>query len=147
VTGTLSRWGIPILAALGLADAAYLSLLHFQGEIPPCGGYAGCQTVNTSQYAVIFGVPIALLGAALSVAILAVALYRARADAKSWLLSTVVLYTLTLAGAVFMAYLLGIELLVLHAVCYWCLAMTAFIAAMLVLVMRDLWAYSASSPA
>jgi uncharacterized membrane protein len=146
VTGTLSRFGIPLLAALGLADSAYLSVLHFQGEIPPCGGYAGCQTVNSSPYAEIFGVPIALFGAALSIAILAAALYRARGDAKSWLPSTVAIYTLALAGAVFMAYLLGIELLVLRAVCYWCLAMTAFIAAMLVLAMRDFWAYSASSP-
>lgn len=147
MTGKLSRWGVPILAALGLADALYLSVLHWQGEIPPCAGYAGCQTVNTSAYAEIFGIPVAAFGAILSAAILALALYRARTDARSWIQSTIALYSLVLAGAIFMAYLTGIELLVLHAVCYWCLAMLTFIALMLVLVMRDIWFHSTKSAA
>ena len=138
-------WGVPLLAALGLADALYLSVLHWQGEIPPCAGYAGCQTVNTSDYAEIFGIPVAAFGAILSAAILALALYRARAGASNWIRSTIALYSLVLAGAIFMAYLTGIELLVLNAVCYWCLAMLTFIVLMLVLVMRDIWTYSAKT--
>jgi hypothetical protein len=42
-----------MLAALGLADASYLAVLHWQGEVPPCLGYAGCGQVNTSPYGVV----------------------------------------------------------------------------------------------
>ena len=140
---SLSTLAVPVLAALSLADAAYLSILHWRGEIPPCGGYAGCETVNTSPFAEIFGIPVAALGMALSAAILAIAIYRLRAlPGQTWLYATLALYALVLSAALFLVYLTGVEFTVLHAVCYWCLAMTAMVIAMLVIVMRDIWIYA-----
>lgn len=142
----LARWIVPALALLSLADATYLSVLHWQGEIPPCGGYAGCETVNTSAFAEIFGIPTAAFGMVLSALIVAVAVYRLRVVGRNWLYSTLALYALALSGALFMTYLTGIEITVLHAVCYWCLAMAAMILAILVLMMREIWIFTAETP-
>src|SRR5512138_2536107 len=99
MSSSLNRFAIPVLAALSLADAAYLSVLHWRGEIPPCGGYAGCETVNTSPFAEIFGVPIAAFGMVLSAAILAIAIFRARVAGRQWLYATLALYALVLSAA------------------------------------------------
>jgi uncharacterized membrane protein len=136
----LTAWAIPALSALGLADASYLSLLHFNGELPPCGGYAGCAEVNLSPYAVIYGMPVAALGALLYAALLGIALFRRGAGSTYWGRATLALYGLSLSGAVFLSYLTGIELFVLHAVCFWCIALALITFVLLVLVIRELWA-------
>ncbi len=133
-------WVVPALAALGLADAAYLALLHWQGEIPPCAGYSGCAQVNTSPYAEIFGVPVAALGALLYAALLAVGLWRLRTRGEAFARATLLLYGLVVAGAVFMAYLTAVEFFVLHAFCYWCLALAAITLFLLVIVVGEVWA-------
>lgn len=133
-------WIVPALAFLGLADALYLAVLHWQGEVPPCHGYTGCATVNSSPYAEIFGVPIAALGAALYVTVLGVALWRLQIRGLAFAQSTLLLYSLILSGAVFMAYLTAIEAFVLHAYCYWCLGLAAITLTLLALITRDVWA-------
>ncbi|MGE5617912.1 MAG: vitamin K epoxide reductase family protein [Sphingomonadaceae bacterium] len=140
VKATRRGWAIPALAALGLGDAAYLSALHFQGEIPPCGGYAGCATVNTSPYAEIFGVPVAALGAALYLLLFVIGLWRLRVDGDRMVWSTLLLYSLVVAGALFMAYLTAVEFFVLHAYCYWCLALAGITLLLLILVTTEIWA-------
>ena len=54
-----------LLAAslIGFVDAAYLTAKHYLGAPPPCGLFGGCETVTTSEYAKVAGVPLALLGA------------------------------------------------------------------------------------
>ena len=54
---------ILVLAILGFSDATYLTIKHLKNIVPPCGITAGCETVLTSQYSDIFGIPVALLGA------------------------------------------------------------------------------------
>ena len=51
-----------LVALIGFADATFLTVEHYRGVIPPCTT-AGCDTVLSSQYSVIFGVPASLLGA------------------------------------------------------------------------------------
>jgi uncharacterized membrane protein len=59
---------LPLAAALvalvGLADAIYLTINHYTGEKVPCSVTGGCETVLSSQYAEIGGVPLAAFGAA-----------------------------------------------------------------------------------
>ncbi len=50
------------LSFLGFLDATYLTVKHFQNTVPPCTLLSGCETVTTSNYAEIFGIPVALLG-------------------------------------------------------------------------------------
>jgi len=52
-----------IISFLGFLDATYLTAQHYLGTIPPCVITTGCETVLTSKYSVIFGIPTALFGA------------------------------------------------------------------------------------
>ncbi len=135
-------WSIPTLAAIGLADAGYLAALHVTGETPPCHGYTGCAVVNNSPYAEIFGVPVAALGTALYLVVLAVALWRRRAEGAAAARATLVLYALVLSAALFMAYLTSVEAFVLHAYCYWCLGLAAITFLLLGLLMSEVWVLS-----
>lgn len=48
---------------LGFIDASYLTIKHFAGTPLPCSVLQGCEEVTTSQYSIIGGIPVALLGA------------------------------------------------------------------------------------
>jgi uncharacterized membrane protein len=139
MTETLDKWAVPFLAALGLADAVYLAVLHLFGEPPPCGAYSGCADVNSSPYAEIFGVPIAALGALLYAGLLGVGLLRTRLAGEARSRATLLLYGAVLSGTLFMAYLTAVELLVLHAICYWCVALATITLILLILLVREVW--------
>ncbi len=51
-----------IVALIGFADAGYLTVEHYSNLTPPCA-IGGCETVLTSAYSSIAGIPVSLLGA------------------------------------------------------------------------------------
>jgi uncharacterized membrane protein len=106
-------------ALLGLVIAGYLAWTRLAGGLPVCGPLHGCETVATSPYSEILGVPVAYLGVAFSIVltILAAAWWRSR-DRRPLL----GLYGLGLLGVLFVAYLTYLELFVIGAVCVWCAA-------------------------
>jgi uncharacterized membrane protein len=53
-----------VLSLLGLADAVYLTVGHITGETVRCTITGGCSEVLSSPYAVVGGVPLAMVGAA-----------------------------------------------------------------------------------
>ena len=107
------------LAVCGIAISAYLAFVKLSGGQPYCGPIVGCETVNTSPYSVVFGVPVALFGLAASAVILgAVAWWWRTSDRRG--LATA--YVIGLASLPFLAYLTYLELFVIHAVCVWCVA-------------------------
>lgn len=119
------------LALVGMAIASYLTYVHYAGVSITCAT-GGCETVQDSRYADIFGVPVALLGLLAFVGILATTVrgdMAARATAVS----------ISLAGVAFAAYLLVVQLAVIGAVCEWCVAsdvVTTLIAAVALLAAR-----------
>jgi uncharacterized membrane protein len=105
-----------VLTLAGIGVAAYLTYIHYAGLQPFCaGGSHGCERVQSSSYASVGGLPVALLGLAGYVAI-AVALVapgeRARLAATA----------LAVSGFGFSAYLTYLELFVIDAICQWCVA-------------------------
>ena len=106
-----------ILALVGLAIASYLLAARIIGEPPACGPVQGCETVASSEYATLFGLPVALYGVGFSI-VLATAclLWWRRADRRA----LYVAYGLGLAGLIAVAYLTYLELFVIHAICVWC---------------------------
>ncbi|MCX6716222.1 MAG: vitamin K epoxide reductase family protein [Candidatus Taylorbacteria bacterium] len=52
-----------IIALLGFADAAFLTIEHYRGVVPPCSVTEGCDVVLGSQFSSLFGIPTALFGA------------------------------------------------------------------------------------
>ena len=56
-------WTLAALAYAGFVVSAYLTIVHYRGYVSPCYVVQGCETVQTSKYSVILGVPVALAGA------------------------------------------------------------------------------------
>ena len=109
---------VQIVGALaGLGIALYLSAVRLAGGLPACLPGGGCETVALSEYSSIYGVPVAVLGAAFSAVLVgAVVRWMRVRDRRALYLP----YALTLFGVVFVAYLTYLELFVIHAVCQWC---------------------------
>lgn len=55
---------VAVLSLFGLADAIYLTIGHLTGQTVRCTIVAGCSEVLSSPYAVVAGMPLALVGAA-----------------------------------------------------------------------------------
>lgn len=54
-----------VVALLGVAVAGYLTYVHYAGLEPFCaGGGHGCERVQSSSYAELAGIPVAVLGLA-----------------------------------------------------------------------------------
>ena len=100
--------------------ASYLLYAHYADGSIVCST-GGCETVEQSRYADVFGVPVALLGLIGSIAILLTLL---RGD----LLSRAAGLTLTVAAFVFASYLVVVQLAVIGAVCEWCIVNDALVA-------------------
>ena len=56
-------WFLTGAAYAGFVISAYLTIVHFRGYVSPCYVVSGCEEVQTSEYSVILGVPVALAGA------------------------------------------------------------------------------------
>jgi uncharacterized membrane protein len=104
------------VALAGIGVAAYLTYVHYAGLQPFCaGGGHGCERVQSSSYARLGGIPVALLGLAGYLAIATALLApgeRARLAAAA----------LAVSGFGFSAYLTYLELFVIDAICQWCVA-------------------------
>ena len=133
------RQAIALLALVGLFVALYLWLhaLGFGGAIK-CGASGGCETVQTSPWAVFLGLPVAFYGVVGYLAILIVALMALRPAAltqKNW---SVTLLGLATVGVLFTGYLTYLELFVIHAICRWCVGSAVIIAAIWVVAVWGL---------
>lgn len=103
------------LAALGIA--LYLTWTKLAGESPTCGPLHGCETVNSSAYSTILGVPTALFGSLQSGIVVMAALRWWRvADRRALLLA----YGLGLTSLPILAWLAYVEVAIIGAVCVWC---------------------------
>ncbi|MBA2378899.1 MAG: vitamin K epoxide reductase family protein [Blastocatellia bacterium] len=110
-----------VVALIGLADSVYLTVHHFTAAPVPCSLIAGCETVLTSPYAEIAGVPLAAFGAAAYFAAFSLAVLAAYGNRFAWLL-----FGLQVAGmALFTLWLLYLQAFVLQAFCQFCLISAA----------------------
>ena len=111
-----------ILAALdvtGLLIATYLAVVEVGGGLPECGPLKGCAQVAASEYSRIGGVPVAVYGVVLSLVLLTTAIAWWRTNLYGLLLAH---YGLSLAGVLFEAYFIYVQVFVIGAVCVWCSA-------------------------
>lgn len=113
----LLRSAIAALAVGGAAVSGYLIWARYRGAEVVCST-GGCETVQSSSYAEVLGVPVAVLGLAGYVLIGATAL-------AGGPLASAVGASAALAAAAFSSYLLVVQLTVIDAVCDWCLASDA----------------------
>lgn len=121
-----------VLAILGMVDAAYLTWVKLADAMATCSDIGDCELVNTSRYSEIGGIPIAALGAAAYLSIVALLAAEKRYPNYGLSLKTGV-FGITLAGTLYSAYLTFIEVSVLHAICPFCVLSAVLMTALLVL--------------
>lgn len=120
------------LALAGASIAGYLTYAHYADTRIACPT-GGCETVQSSAYALLGPVPVALIGLLAYAAILG-SLLLPRETRWAFVLVT------ALAGTIFSAYLFGVQALELHAFCAWCLASDVVITAVAALAAASFFA-------
>ena len=114
------RAAIAVLALAGAGVAAYLTATKLSGAAPVCAT-GGCETVQSSRYSELAGVPVALLG--LLGYLLLVGTAAVRDDLAAALGAAI-----ALGAAVYAGYLLYVQASVIDAYCQWCLTSDVLLA-------------------
>ncbi len=104
-----------VLAAIGLADSAYLWYTKLTHTAIMCG-VGECDAVNASPYASIAGIPVAALGVAGYAALLILAVWALAAPESAPYWVTDLRLFAAILGFLFAAYLTALELFVIHAI-------------------------------
>jgi uncharacterized membrane protein len=115
------RWlrvSILVVALIGFLDAMYLTANHYLGVVPPCFVVQGCEQVTTSSYALILGIPVALLGAIYYLVIFALAL---RFSEKKQFRMLQLLHLATAVGFIMSLWFLYAQAFIIKAWCMYCL--------------------------
>ena len=128
-----SAYALVAFSLAGLGIAAYLTSVHFAGVPLACSatGVVDCTRVLTSAYSVVPGtaVPITVPGILWFLVSLGLALGEARQPQRRslwrWHLAWALLGTVTVL------YLVGVELVALHAICLWCSGVHLLVVAIL----------------
>ena len=110
-----------LLALVGLADSVYLTVHHYTAEPVPCSIVEGCETVLTSAYAEVAGVPIAAFGAFAYFAAFSLATLAVFGNRSMWLLFGVQSFIMAAVSA----YLVYLQGFVIGAFCQFCLISAA----------------------
>lgn len=109
---------ILVVALLGFTDAAYITIEHFRGVIPPCTLVSGCETVLTSPYANIFGMPVSLLGM-IYYLVIAVGVFAYLDSRKTSILKWTL--SLTVIGLIMSVWFIIVMAFIVQAWCLYCL--------------------------
>ncbi len=125
-----------ILAFMGILDAAYLVYEHYAMIIPPCPTNPGllidCGAVLASKFSVILGVPLALFGLIHYLLLISwLVLYKRKFGRVLALLQAT-------AGAIFSLYLVYLQLVVIRAICIYCMASAVISLTIFVIMYRDI---------
>ena len=134
------RLAAAALALAGLAISVYLTIVHYDHSALVCvSGGGGCEKVQTSDYAELGGVPVALIGAigyALILASLALPGDTGRFAGA----------LLVLVGLGFSLYLTYLELFVIDAICQWCVASAVLMMLLLAVSAARAYGYFGQEP-
>ena len=133
-----SSWLVPLLALLGLGVAAYLAYVELTHVDAVCGPVGECNIVQSSPYAQLFGVPIAVWGLLNYLAILTLWAGQHFLSGKTASWSSFGLVLLTVFGTMFSIYLTLLELFAIEAICLWCLSSAVITTLIMILVTKNI---------
>lgn len=125
-----------LLTVVGFGLSAYLTYVHYNIDALVCST-GGCETVRTSEYSEMFGIPIALLGMGMFAILCIATIIREVLPGVRDIVGTGVVAIL-LTAVIYWGYLTWLELNVIHAVCQWCVA-TSIVTVALFLVEAFRW--------
>lgn len=116
-------WTGVALSLLGIADGIYLTIGHYSTHFSyacPTTSFINCESVTSSQYSVIFGVPVALLGL-----IFFVVMFFFQLPMTWRIKSNLIRYArlaFSASGILMILWLIYVELHLLNEICLYCTA-------------------------
>ncbi len=127
IVETWHKWAVPALVAGGLAVAGYLTFVEVTDTPSVCGPLGDCASVQSSPYAVLFGIlSIGMFGLAGYLAILAAWLTQWFGPQALKRVSALALWGMGIFGVLFSIYLTYLEAFVIGATCMWCITSALF---------------------
>jgi len=130
------RWAVPVLVVVGLLVSGYLSYVKLSHTAAICGPVGNCDRVQTSPYAEVAGVPVAVLGFLTYLAIAVLWAWGEFGEGRLAELAPLGLLGIATFGTAFSAYLTFLEPFVIRAVCTWCITSAVTITLILLLSFR-----------
>ena len=121
------RGAVLAVAAAGIAVASYLTYVHYRPAALICTAGGGCETVQGSRYAVLAGIPVAVLGLCAWVAVFMLTLWNSET-------TRTLTAALALCAGAFSAYLVILQLFVIDATCVWCMLNDVILVPLLVVL-------------
>lgn len=121
-----------MLIGVGLIVSGYLAYVEVTQVTAVCGPVGECNIVQSSVYAHLFGVPIAVWGSLFYLT--SAALWQLQRVAKLRQQAALSLLVSVYLGVLFSLYLTLLELLVIGAICAWCLTSAVVTGAICLLV-------------
>lgn len=97
---------------------AYVKLFHIAIYCTP--GLGNCETVNSSTYSILFGVPLGVWGLIGYTALFLLITFGRKIHFFSEYLDLTI-FAISLGGFLFSIYLTSLELFVIKAICQWCI--------------------------
>ena len=110
--------GITLIGFIGFLDSVYLTAKRFIGGPIPCFVFTGCDTVAQSPYALLFGVPLSVIGIFyyLSVILLVVFYFETKQQIAMKMFSL-----LSVVGFLASIYFIYLQAFVIKAFCFYCI--------------------------
>jgi uncharacterized membrane protein len=125
---------ILVFTTIGFLDAAYLTYVHYNLGALACfgahSGHSSCLTVQSSTWAKVAGVPVAVLGLLGYIGLFASYWFTGRFDRE---LGRAAGFCIALIGFGFSMYLTYRELFSIHAICEWCVGSAVCMTVLVVL--------------
>lgn len=141
------RQTLVLLAAVGIGIALYLTLYKV-GVIGVLSCSVGsCETVNTSKWSMLMGIPIAAWGLAAYAALLVLAMAGSTEAREASVPIARMIVALAAWSVLFSAWLTYLELFVIHAICIWCVTSALLWVVILAVSVADLRSVSRAATA
>lgn len=125
-----------ILAGIGVAVYLVYVALDASAE-PYCSGIGDCHAVQSSEYAKIGGIPVAVFGLGMYLGLLALFVAARVGPLRGHLVLPMWLTILAVSGVFYSAYLTYLELEVIHAICVYCVVSASIVTGIAVLSVPD----------
>ncbi len=132
---------VALLALTGLFVALYLTLYKAGAIGSLTCSIGSCETVNTSRWSTLLGLPVAAWGLGFYVVALVVSIM---ATSDRWVderAPSIVLVGLSGWGVLFSLWLTYLELFVIHAICMWCVISAIIVTLIFITSVLDLRDY------
>lgn len=119
------RMAAALFALVGLINATYLTLTRLQISVSlvcPAGG--GCEQVQNSVWSTFppgSGIPLSVIGMVGCIVLLALSLTSLHSDYIAGVPIPPVILLVASFGAGFSLYLVGVQVMLIQAICFWCM--------------------------